>query len=254
MRSLRSGSGFIVLAGAVAGLAILLTGHLSQQILDRAGSPFLLASMGATAVILFAAPQSPMARPWAVLGGHLISGAVGITAASLFTDTPVAAAVAAGMSLLLMSFGRCLHPPGGATALLAVLGGETVRSLGYGFLLVPALNLIVLLVTARLFQRLSRALSRPGPVQPPPREPDTVQHARQHHPPGTVSAKPERAMQLMSRPVTVRTNTPLSTLIALLAQPGVHQVCVLDSSDRLVGVITQSDLIAALTHESDPTG
>lgn len=61
-------------------------------------------------------------------------------------------------------------------------------------------------------------------------------------------------MQFMSRPVTVRANTPLSTLIALLAQPGVHQVCVLDSSDRLVGVITQSDLIAALTHESDPTG
>ncbi len=168
-------AGQMLLTGLVAGLAILIAGYASERILDNPGKPFLLASMGASAVILFAVPQSPMARPWAVLGGHLLSGAIGVTCAHTFTDIPIAAAMAAGLSILVMSLARCLHPPGGATALLAVLGGDSVRSLDYQFLLIPALNLIALLVMARWFSR--RATPAPvavrphvSPSDPPPTE------------------------------------------------------------------------------------
>jgi CBS domain-containing membrane protein len=142
-----------VLKGSLAALAILLAGYATEYLLNQPENPFLLASMGASAVILFALPQSPMARPWAVTGGHLLSAITGITCAALLKDTHVAAAVAAGTSLLVMSMARCVHPPGGATALLAVLGGDVVQAAGYAFLLIPAINLIVLLVIARLCNR-----------------------------------------------------------------------------------------------------
>lgn len=117
-----------LLKGSLAALAILLAGYATEYLLNQPQNPFLLASMGASGVILFALPQSPMARPWAVIGGHLLSAITGITCAALLRDIHLAAAVAAGTSLLVMSLARCVHPPGGATALLAVLGGEGVQA------------------------------------------------------------------------------------------------------------------------------
>jgi len=157
-----------LLKGSLAALAILLAGYATEYLLNQPQNPFLLASMGASGVILFALPQSPMARPWAVIGGHLLSAITGITCAALLRDIHLAAAVAAGTSLLVMSLARCVHPPGGATALLAVLGGEGVQALGYAFLLIPAINLVVLLVIARLCNRGVRRvlpLSQPTSLQ-----------------------------------------------------------------------------------------
>lgn len=120
------------------------------------GLPILLASTGASAVLVFAVPASPLAQPWPVLGGSFISGLVGITVAKLLGAGVPAAALAMGCALLAMQFARCLHPPGGAVALVAVLGGPAIHDAGFTFLWVPlTLNALVLLLAGLLFNNLS---------------------------------------------------------------------------------------------------
>ncbi len=139
-------------AGALLGiLAILL---ISGDALGLRGAALIVASMGASAVLLFAVPHGALSRPWPVLGGHLVSAAVGVTCAKLIDDPLAAAALAAGIAVGAMYYLRCIHPPGGATALSAVLGGAQVHALGYGFLLTPVLlNVVVILAIAVAFNR-----------------------------------------------------------------------------------------------------
>jgi CBS domain-containing membrane protein len=130
--------------------------------------------MGATAVILFAVPNSPMARPWAVVGGHLLSGSIGMLCAHWDAAPWAASAAAVGLSILAMHLSRCLHPPGGASALIPVLGGNAVTEQGPQFLLLPlGLNVITLLATALIFQSLRRqprSRLTEVPSDPPPLE------------------------------------------------------------------------------------
>jgi CBS-domain-containing membrane protein len=112
-----------------------------------------IASMGSTAVLLFAAPHGAMSQPWPVFGGHLVSALIGVTCVRwLGHDTMLTASLAVALSIAAMYSLRCLHPPGGATAMYAVLGGETVHALGYGYLFSPVLlNISVLLAVAVAF-------------------------------------------------------------------------------------------------------
>ena len=112
-----------------------------------------IASMGSSAVLLFAAPHGAMSQPWPVFGGHVVSALIGVTCARwLGDDMMLTAALAVALSIAAMYSLRCLHPPGGATAMYAVLGGETVHALGYGYLFSPVLlNVIVLMVVAVAF-------------------------------------------------------------------------------------------------------
>lgn len=136
--------------GAFLGILGLLV--ISHAVLDAQGTALVVTSMGASAVLLFAAPHSPLSQPWPVLGGHLLSSAVGVTCALLIDDTLSAAALAVALSVVAMYYSRCLHPPGGAAALAVVLGGEPVRALGYAYLVTPILlNALVLLSVAMLF-------------------------------------------------------------------------------------------------------
>lgn len=150
-----------------AGLAILGTGLVSGHFTQGTGLTTLLASMGASAVILFAMPNSPVARTWPFLGGHLLSALIGLLCARYVPHPWVAAALAVGSAVLTMHLARCLHPPGGATALIPTLGGESIRALGFQFLVAPlAINLAIMLATSRIY----RLLTRPIPAEPPPRE------------------------------------------------------------------------------------
>ena len=134
--------------------AILITAWVTQKSGVSAAYPFLVASMGATAVILFIIPNSPLAQPWPLVGGHLLSAVIGITCARLFADTVFAAACAAGASVLVMLLLRCLHPPGAATALAPIMAGAPVASLGYGFALMPVgINVAIMLVMAMAINR-----------------------------------------------------------------------------------------------------
>ncbi|MBZ0091558.1 MAG: HPP family protein [Sulfuricellaceae bacterium] len=134
-------------AGGFFGVLLVLL--VSGRILDAHGATLVVASMGASAVLLFATPHSPLSQPWSLLGGHLISAFIGITCAKLMGSPFYAGAVAVGLSIGAMHYFRCLHPPGGATALVAVLGGESVHTLGYWFLVTPVLaNVLIILIVA----------------------------------------------------------------------------------------------------------
>lgn len=139
--------------GALAALA--LTAWLSLHLPGAAGA-WLIAPMGASAVLLFCLPASPLAQPWAVIGGNLVSALVGVACARLLPDPLLAAPLAGGLAIALMFALRCLHPPGGAVALTAVLGGPAVHALGYRFALCPvALNSLLMVAAALLYNKLS---------------------------------------------------------------------------------------------------
>jgi len=117
-------------------------------------SPILLASMGASVVILLFAPLSPFAQPWSFFCGHLVSAMVGMTCALYVTPFWLASALAVSVSILAMLVLRCLHPPGSATALVPVIGGATFIELGYKFVLTPVLiNVLAMLIMAIIVNR-----------------------------------------------------------------------------------------------------
>jgi CBS domain-containing membrane protein len=113
-----------LLSAIGAFLGILGVLIISHGVLGGQGTALVVTSMGASAVLLFAAPHSPLSQPWPVLGGHMLSSAIGITCILLIHDTLTAAAVAVALSIAAMYYLRCLHPPGGAAALAVVMGGE----------------------------------------------------------------------------------------------------------------------------------
>ena len=145
----RHGEKWISAVGGFIGILAVL--WISGSVLDHHGAAMVIASMGATAVLLFAVPHGALSQPWPVLGGNLTSAFIGVTCAQQIADPHVAGAVAVGLAIVAMYYLRCLHPPGGATAFVAVLGGESVQQLGYGFLVTPVLeNVLVILTVAVL--------------------------------------------------------------------------------------------------------
>ncbi|RYY25890.1 MAG: HPP family protein [Sphingomonadales bacterium] len=152
--------------GALLGIG--LTGLFSTLIAGDVGMGLLLAApIGASAVLVFIVPSSPLGQPWPVIGGNIVSALAGIAAAQWFGHGALAAGAAVSGAILGMSLLRCLHPPGGGTALLAVVGGPAVVAHGYGFALVPlGLNAILLAVAGIAFHRLAghRYPHRPAPM------------------------------------------------------------------------------------------
>lgn len=141
-----------------AAVGILLTGLVSAYMLGaNASAAWLIAPMGASAVLLFAVPASPLAQPWSIVGGNLVAGLIGVSCAKLI-ELPVAAASAAiFFSIAVMFLLRCLHPPSGAVALTAVLGGPAVHAAGFGFVLAPVgLNSLIILAVAFVFNNSTR--------------------------------------------------------------------------------------------------
>jgi len=138
------------LGGFIAILGILL---VSQHFVGSSGSQeLIIASMGASAVLLFAVPHGPLSQPWSLVGGHLLSAIIGVSCARYIEQPLLAASVAVGLAIGVMYYARCIHPPGGATALTAVIGGEAVHSLGYQFVLTPVLlNALLILAVAFFF-------------------------------------------------------------------------------------------------------
>src|SRR4051812_46069477 len=105
-------------------------------------SAWMVAPLGASALLVFGLPASPLAQPWAVLAGNTLSALVGIASASLIPDPVLASGVAVALAMLLMVQMRCLHPPGGAAALMMVLSHQV----DFGFALFPVLLDSLLLV------------------------------------------------------------------------------------------------------------
>jgi CBS domain-containing membrane protein len=356
-------------AGALFGLA--LCGAASYWLLGGQATPWLIAPMGASAVLLFAVPASPLAQPWSLLGGNLVSGLIGVLCAKIFHEPILAAAIAVSLAIAAMMLLRCVHPPSGAVALTAVLGGPAVHALGFSFLWAPlTVNSLLLLATALFFnnttgrryphtQQLAHKNVHDTGDEPPTsrlgisttdleqalrsynqildisrddleaillqteqaayrrrfgelrcedimsRDVVSVEFAtdletvwqllrshRLHVLPvldkggrilgmigtdhflqnadaagsaqrwdslrrlllperSSHSDKPEVAGQMMSTDITtVRLEQPMTELVTLMADQGHHQLPVIDSAGRLRGMLTQSDLVAALFESS----
>jgi CBS-domain-containing membrane protein len=141
------------IGGALAILAVLLV----SSAFTGADAGLVVASMGASAVLLFAVPHGPLSQPWQLVAGHLISAIIGVTCARFVTPVELAAATAVGLSIIAMRLTHSIHPPGGATALTAVVGGSGVTALGYQFVLTPVLlNVAVMLAVAVGFNAFFR--------------------------------------------------------------------------------------------------
>ncbi len=142
-------------SGLAALFAIGLTLAISKHFLGADDLPLIVASMGASAVLLFAVPQGQLSQPWPLVGGHMISGLIGVTCWRWLPDPTLAAALAVGLAIFVMYFTHCLHPPGGASALTAVVGSTDLHQLGYNFLLTPLLlNVVMMLLVALLINNL----------------------------------------------------------------------------------------------------
>jgi len=356
-------------AGALCGL--LITALFAHYLLARTGtSIFMIAPMGASAVLLFAVPASPLAQPWSVFGGNVISGLVGVACVRWLGDSlplPLLGGLAGGLAIAAMFMMRCLHPPGGAVALTTVLGGPVVHAAGFEFVLftvaidtallvamamvynnltgrryphvqqsapvnvhgtkddIPTVRLgfktedldavlkqynqvldisrddlasLFMQTEQRAYQRrfgvitcadiMSRdivsaefgtglepawqlmrnhrvvalpVLNRARRVIGIVTQTDFLEHGGLDSYAGmrrqlqrflrksgvTHTEKAEVVGQIMSgHPTTARTNTPIVDLVPLMANSGFHHIPIVDAEDRFVGIITQSDLVAAL--------
>ncbi len=141
------------LASTLGGfVGIFLISIISYHITGAEGAALIVPSMGASAVLVFAVPHGKLSQPWALIGGHGISAVVGVSCYLLIPDTFAAGGAAVGLAIGAMHVFRCIHPPGGATALVAVVGGAKIHALGYGYVLTPVLlNTLIIFVTAVVF-------------------------------------------------------------------------------------------------------
>lgn len=157
--------------GAAIGLLLVIT----NWALPGPSVISVVTSMGASAVLLFAVPHGPLSQPWPVCGGHVLSAIIGVACARWIAPTALAGACAVGLAIGAMIQCRCIHPPGGATALAAVIGGAAIRDRGFDFVWCPvALNALVMVILAVAvnfpfrWRRYPAILSRaPRPVPVP---------------------------------------------------------------------------------------
>ncbi|KKW49446.1 membrane protein [Pantoea ananatis] len=145
----------IILGAIGAGIGIVVTSLCSHAILGSAAF-WLIAPVGASSVLIFGIPNSPLAQPWSVTGGNCISALAGIAAFNWIPQPVLACGAAVSTAIILMYFLRCLHPPGGAVALSAILGGDPIHHEGiyYAFNLV-LLNSFILMLLALFFNNLT---------------------------------------------------------------------------------------------------
>jgi CBS domain-containing membrane protein len=253
-------------------LGVLLAGLLVQAFGRNTTLPWLVAPIGASAVLVFCVPASPFAQPWAVLGGNVLSTLIGMAFASTFGGAPWVAAGAVGCAIAAMFWLRCLHPPGGACALLVALGGVHDPA----FALHPVLLNSVLLVaagiaynsaTGRRYPHAQRSATPPAPVE------GGVLHAFTDADLDAVLARYNQVVdvsrddlhQLLEQtyieayrrrsshtrcadvmspdPVAVHFGTPLQEAWTQLREHRFKALPVVDSARRVIGIVTLADFM-----------
>jgi CBS-domain-containing membrane protein len=141
--------------GSAIGVGICA--YLSSRFFEPRDVTLLLGSFGASAVLVYGAIKSPLAQPRNLLGGHLISSLIGVACYQMVDVPWLAAALAVSLAIVAMALTDTIHPPGGATALIAVIGGEQVHKLGFLYTLVPTgAGVLILLIIALIVNNLSR--------------------------------------------------------------------------------------------------
>ena len=254
-----------------AAIGIVLTALLSRWLAGASPAmPWLVAPLGASAVLVFGVPASPLAQPWSVIGGNTVSALVGLACALTIADPALASAAAVSLAIAAMFALRCLHPPGGAMALLVVLTHTT----HWGFALFPAAFNSLLLVAAGM--AYNSFTGRSYPHVPRPIEPKTeaarfsdadldaalahynqvldvsrddladllahAEAAAYHRHLGELGRL--RCADIMSHdPVTVEYGSALHEAWTLLQQRQVKALPVVDRVGRVVGIVTRADFL-----------
>lgn len=135
-------------------IGIFFISIISFQFVGATGAAFIIPSMGASAVLVFAVPHGKLSQPWSLFGGHMISAVIGVACYKVIPDQFLAAGMAVGLAIGAMHVLKCIHPPGGATALAAVIGGPGIQDLGFYYILNPTLlNSVVIFICAIFFNR-----------------------------------------------------------------------------------------------------
>ena len=142
--------------GSAVGIG--LCAWLSSLWFEPRDMTLIIGSFGATAVLLYAAIDSPLSQPRNLIGGHVLSAIVGVFCFKVFGGTPwIAASLAVSLAIAVMLLTGTLHPPGGATALIAVVGSPVVHKLGFYYAIVPAgAGALILLAVALVTNNLAR--------------------------------------------------------------------------------------------------
>jgi len=237
-------------AGALLGIAF--TGISTHLLFGSAGDiPMLVAPMGASAVLLFGASESPLAQPWSIVGGNLVSALVGVACAQWIATPVLSAAVAVALAISAMFLCRCVHPPSGAVALTAVLGGPAVHALGFRFVAVPIVfQSFALLSAALVFHALTghrypRAVWRSAAPANGQAGAAVLsqQQADSTTDPQRLSFDALTCEEFMTSadhavPLTMGRHAAWETL----RRHGVHALPVVDGAHRLVGTVTHHDL------------
>ncbi|WP_066156915.1 HPP family protein [Aliarcobacter cryaerophilus] len=122
-------------------LGIIAISYFHMDILDDKDLTLVVGSFGASAVLIYGVPNSPLSQPRNLIGGHILSAIVGVISYKLFSSNLfLATAIAVSTSILIMQLTLTLHPPGGATSLIAVIGGEQIHQLEFFYILIPVFS------------------------------------------------------------------------------------------------------------------
>lgn len=141
--------------GAFTGIGIIA--FLQSLMLSKIENVFLIGSFGASSVLIYGAIQSPLAQPRNLVGGHVVSAVIGVAVYQLLPDIIwLTAPLAVALSIVMMQVTKTLHPPGGATALIAVTGSAKIKALGFMYVLSPVLSgCLILLIVALIFNNMT---------------------------------------------------------------------------------------------------
>lgn len=194
-----------LIAGLGGFVALFLIILITGSVLHLPQACAIIASTGASAVLLFAVPHGQLSQPWPVIAGHGLSALVGVVCARWMGSSALGAACAVGISIVLMHHLKCIHPPGGATALTAVIGGPAIHDMGFHFVLFPVLtNAALIVAIAVLFNYAFRWRRYPVALAPvrdadlPPRYTHTEIEAAMRELGSFVDIREEDLLRLLS--------------------------------------------------------
>ena len=270
--------------GALIGLGIA---GFVLSFLDLQGvGLYLIAPFGASSVLLFAVPNSPLAQPWSAIVGNSVAALAGVAVCYVIPDPVLRVAVAVGLAITIMIVARAVHPPGGAVAMVVAMNPDIATELGFRFALTPVAAITAILVlTAVLYARATgrkyplRHFDDKSPFQTADRSPierlgldkgelnSILQQYRQSLNLGVEDlarligaaefqvaahrAGPVTAGQIMSRDlVTVNAQTPLNEVADLFRRHGFTSLPVIEDDGRFIGVIFQIHLIRRATEDA----
>jgi CBS-domain-containing membrane protein len=147
--------------GAFCG--ILPIAYLNFHLFEQSDNIYIIGSFGASAVLLYGAVRSPLAQPRNLVGGHLLSALIGVASYKLLgAQMGLASALAVATAIGVMHATKTLHPPGGATALIAVIGGDKVHQLGFFYAAVPVgLGVLMMLIVALAVNNIPKSRRYP---------------------------------------------------------------------------------------------